>query len=176
MFLPIGLISLIFFGYILENASGAKRKTERGGGKGKKYKRKELPHDASLQVGVKHRPASCSLMSEHGDWLSVHYEGRRYNDGKVIDSSREREEAFTFRVGLGEVMSGWDKGLQNMCVGEKRKLTIPSDFAYGKVGAGHDVPGDATLVYDVELINILGDDEVKQEERLIGIEDQYPKS
>ena len=114
-------------------------------------------------------------MSKHGDSLSVHYDGRRHNNSKIINSLRERDKLFTFCVGVGEVISGWDKELQNMCAGKKWKLIVPSDFAYGKVGTGHDIPGDVTLVYDVELIKILEDDEAKQKERWIDIEDKYPK-
>ena len=114
-------------------------------------------------------------MFEHGNYLSVHYDDRRYNNDKVIDSSRKRDKAFTFHVRVGEVMSGWDKGLQNMRAGKKRNLIIPNDSENGKFSASYDVPGDTAIIYDVELIKILEDDEAKQKERWIDIEDKYPK-
>lgn len=74
---------------------------------------------------------------------------------KKFDSSREREVPFYFTVGVSEVIKGWDMGMLGMCIGEKRKLIIPSNLAYGEVGAGLDVPGGATLIFEVELLNII---------------------
>ena len=79
--------------------------------------------------------------------------GKLYSDCSEFDSSLGREP-FTFTLGRGEVIAGWDKGLKGMCVGEKRKLTIPSGMAYGDEGAGADIPGGATLIFDVELLGI----------------------
>nr|CAD7401751.1 unnamed protein product [Timema poppensis] len=66
----------------------------------------------------------------------------------------DREQPFSFQLGVGQVIKGWDQGLVGMCVGEKRKLTIPPELAYGDRGAGNVIPGGATLNFDVELINI----------------------
>lgn len=66
----------------------------------------------------------------------------------------DREQPFSFQVGVGQVIKGWDQGLLDMCVGEKRKLTIPPHLGYGDRGAGNVIPGGATLIFDVELINI----------------------
>jgi len=66
-----------------------------------------------------------------------------------------RDEAFNFHLGRGEVIEGWDRGLLNMCVGEKRKLTIPSNLGYGAVGSPPDIHPGATLVFEVELMEIL---------------------
>ncbi|KAJ8967004.1 hypothetical protein NQ317_010375 [Molorchus minor] len=68
--------------------------------------------------------------------------------------SLDREQPFTFQLGVGQVIKGWDQGLLDMCVGEKRKLTIPPSLGYGDRGAGNVIPGGATLMFDVELINI----------------------
>ncbi|KAK0095357.1 hypothetical protein PV326_008575 [Microctonus aethiopoides] len=66
----------------------------------------------------------------------------------------DREQPFTFQLGVGQVIKGWDQGLLNMCVGEKRKLTIPPELGYGDSGVKNVIPGGATLIFDVELINI----------------------
>uniref|UniRef100_A0A182K3N0 peptidylprolyl isomerase n=1 Tax=Anopheles christyi TaxID=43041 RepID=A0A182K3N0_9DIPT len=66
----------------------------------------------------------------------------------------DRDQPFTFQLGAGQVIKGWDQGLTDMCVGEKRMLTIPPELGYGDRGAGNVIPGGATLVFDVELINI----------------------
>ena len=67
----------------------------------------------------------------------------------------ERETPFEFALGRGEVITGWERGISGMCVGEIRKLVLPSDIAYGDVGALPDIPPGATLVYEIELVNIL---------------------
>ncbi|XP_017760330.1 PREDICTED: peptidyl-prolyl cis-trans isomerase FKBP14, partial [Eufriesea mexicana] len=66
----------------------------------------------------------------------------------------DRDQPFTFKLGVGQVIRGWDQGLVDMCVGEKRKLTIPPELGYGEKGAGNVIPGGATLLFDVELIDI----------------------
>ncbi|KAG5666191.1 hypothetical protein PVAND_017824 [Polypedilum vanderplanki] len=68
--------------------------------------------------------------------------------------SYDRDQPFTFQIGAGQVIKGWDQGLLDMCVGEKRKLTIPPSLGYGDRGAGNVIPGGATLIFDVELVNI----------------------
>jgi len=96
--------------------------------------------------------------AKNGDLVSVHYTGYLTN-GQVFDSSIGRGEPFPFTLGAGGVVKGWDQGVLGMKVGEKRKLTIPSDLAYGpegaKDGAGNYViPPNATLVFEIELLKI----------------------
>ncbi|KAL1921353.1 uncharacterized protein VTP21DRAFT_11069 [Calcarisporiella thermophila] len=110
----------------------------------------------SLQIGVKKRipDAECSIRSRKGDRLSMHYVGTLFDSGKEFDSSRSRNQPLEFQLGMGQVIKGWDQGLQNMCIGEQRKLIIPPDLAYGEGGFGSLIPPKSTLVFEVELVDI----------------------
>ncbi|RGB28844.1 binding protein 2 like protein [Rhizophagus diaphanus] len=110
----------------------------------------------TLQVGIKNRISDgiCRKRSKNGDSLSVHYTGTLFEDGKEFDSSLPRGTPFTFTLGAGHVIKGWDQGLVGMCIGEKRRIIIPSDLAYGPRGSPPLIPGDAALVFDVELVAI----------------------
>ncbi len=88
-----------------------------------------------------------------GHDVSVHYTGW-LTDGSQFDSSHDRDEAFDFRLGAQQVISGWDEGVQGMKIGGTRKLTIPSELGYGARGAGGVIPPNATLVFEVELLGV----------------------
>jgi len=88
-----------------------------------------------------------------GNVAVVHYTGWLTN-GNKFDSSVDRGQPFSFRLGVGQVIKGWDEGVQGMKIGGKRKLTIPSNLGYGARGAGGLIPPHATLVFDVELLGV----------------------
>lgn len=88
-----------------------------------------------------------------GATVSVHYKGQLL-DGTVFDSSYQRNQPIDFMLGVGQVISGWDEGIQLLHVGDKARLVIPSELAYGSRGAGGVIPPDAPLIFDVELVNV----------------------
>lgn len=89
-----------------------------------------------------------------GDQVAVHYTGMLL-DGKVFDSSLYRGQPLNFAVGIGQVIEGWDEGILLLNEGDKARLVIPSDLAYGSQGAGGVIPPNAALVFDVELVRVL---------------------
>jgi FKBP-type peptidyl-prolyl cis-trans isomerase FkpA len=99
----------------------------------------------------------AGAVATSGQYVSVHYTGW-LTDGKTLgkkfDSSLDRGDPFAFSLGKGQVIAGWDEGVQGMKVGGKRKLTIPPELGYGQWGAGGVIPPNATLVFEVELLGV----------------------
>ena len=120
---------------------------------------KDLAANAPLGIDVLvNPPEDCKRVAAKNDDISVHYTGWLLADGSKFDSSRDRGQPFKFRIGVGQVIKGWDEGMLGACVGEQRRLTIPSEKGYGARGYPGAIPAGATLVFNVELISI-GDEE-----------------
>ncbi|MGK3992967.1 FKBP-type peptidyl-prolyl cis-trans isomerase [Sorangium sp. So ce1024] len=126
----------------------------------------ELPPGSAIPAVKPPEPEPADMIKEDvavgtgqeakdGDRVRVHYTGRLLKNNAEFDSSVGREP-FEFTIGNAEVIKGWDEGVVGMKVGGKRKLTIPSRLAYGESGSPPKIPGKATLVFDIELIGIVG--------------------
>ena len=101
---------------------------------------------------VKEVAVGNGLLAEPGDVLTVHYVGT-LSDGRVFDSSLDRNTPFSFTLGIGQVIRGWDEGLSGMRVGGKRLLVIAPDYGYGEQGVG-TIPPNSTLTFEVELLDV----------------------
>ena len=115
--------------------------------------------DPSVKIEVT-TPVGCTRPTRSGDKIAVHYKGTLESTGAEFDQSYKRGKPFTFTLGAHQVIRGWEEGLLDMCPGEGRRLTIPSELAYGDRGIPPTIPGGATLIFETELIDIVG---VKQE-------------
>lgn len=98
-----------------------------------------------------------------GDKVTVHYVGT-LEDGTKFDSSRDRGDKFTFNLGKGEVIKGWDVGVATMKKGEVAQFTIKSEYGYGETGSPPKIPGGATLIFEVELFDFEGEDITKNQD------------
>jgi rhodanese-related sulfurtransferase len=119
-----------------------------------------LPVCLFLGVSVNAADLSFEVIAEgdgekakNGMQVSVHYQGR-LTDGTIFDDSQKRGTPFSFTLGSGQVIPGWEQGIAGMKIGEKRVLTIPPELGYGAAGAGEVIPPNATLIFDVELIAV----------------------
>ena len=108
---------------------------------------------ADFQTQIEDVKVGDGPAAKAGDSVSVHYVGT-LSDGSKFDSSRDRGKPFSFSLGRGQVIKGWDVGVDGMQVGGIRKLTIPAVEGYGARGAGGVIPPNATLLFEVELLGI----------------------
>jgi len=109
----------------------------------------------SSTLQIEDLKAGDGTEAKSGQTVTVHYVGT-LTDGSKFDSSRDRNEGFTFKLGAGMVIKGWDQGVAGMKVGQLRKLTIPADLAYGARGYPPVIPPNSTLVFEVELLSVKG--------------------
>lgn len=109
----------------------------------------------TTDTGLQYRDIveGTGAMPQAGQRVTVHYTGT-LEDGTQFDSSRDRGRPFSFKVGVGQVIKGWDEGVGSMRVGGRRQLVIPPELGYGARGAGGVIPPNATLIFDVELLRI----------------------
>ncbi|KAH3682052.1 hypothetical protein WICPIJ_006988 [Wickerhamomyces pijperi] len=119
---------------------------------------------SQLDIGLIYKPETCEQQASDNDMVSVHYTGSLKSNGQIFDSSVSRGRPIEFKLGVGQVIKGWDQGILGMCIGEKRKLQIPSELGYGKRGAGGVIPPNADLVFDVELMAIKPANGAKRDE------------
>ena len=142
----------------LDNANAIKKALKQGVDKGKLTRKGqsfslpgvefEVPKDE--QVTIEEVRVGEGDLAERGSDVTMKYRGTLESDGSEFDSASR----FDFTLGAGEVIKGWDKGIEGMRVGGKRKLLIPPKLGYGKRGSPPEIPGDATLVFDVELLAV----------------------
>jgi len=111
------------------------------------------PRTTSSGLIIETLAAGSGPLAKSGDKVSVHYTGWLTN-GTKFDSSRDRNDPFSFRLGTGQVIPGWDEGVAGMQPGGKRRLTVPAQLAYGSRGAGGVIPPNAVLIFEVELLAI----------------------
>ena len=116
---------------------------------------KNLNSNEKIRIGIIFRPESCNRKTSSGDRLKIHYTLSLYSDCTKVDSSYDKDMAFEFQLGAGQVIKGFDRGLINMCLGETRKLIIPDTLAYGIKGAPPKIPGGATMLVEVHLVEII---------------------
>jgi peptidylprolyl isomerase len=115
----------------------------------------EVPNGpAPDQLVVDDLKAGDGAEAKAGDQVSVQYVGVLYDGGKEFDSSWDRGQPFSFQLGSGQVIPGWDQGVEGMKVGGRRELIIPPDLAYGKQGQPPTIPGNATLVFVIDLVSV----------------------
>ncbi|KFZ13539.1 hypothetical protein V502_06543 [Pseudogymnoascus sp. VKM F-4520 (FW-2644)] len=113
-----------------------------------------LAADPELKIEV-NRAVECERKTQRGDKVDVHYRGSLQADGSEFDASYNRGSPLSFVVGRGQVIKGWDEGLLDMCIGEKRTLTIPPNLGYGERNMG-PIPAGSTLIFETELMGIKG--------------------
>merc|ERR1711920_298745 len=113
-----------------------------------------------LDIVTHKKPPSCNVKASRGDLLHVHYSGYLKSSGKMFETTREQGEPYVFKLGTcndkkkPECLKGFEKGVSGMCVGEKRKVTVPPALAFGKAGRPPEIPPDDTVVFHIEVVDI----------------------
>jgi len=130
---------------VLQTVSAGQRKWRRSG--------KHCTDHSTINMKIEKLTSGTGASPKRGDTVTVHYSGW-LTDGTKFDSSVDRDEPFAFVLGTGQVIQGWDQGVATMCVGDKARLTIPPELAYGEDGYPGAIPPKATLIFEVELLSI----------------------
>jgi len=151
-------LSLLFVGVFLLAACGEDQGSENGDADaGAEVEAEDgcFTEPTTMDSGLVIEDLECGDGAEAtaGNSVSVHYTGT-LEDGTKFDSSLDRDQPFEFNLGAGQVIAGWDEGVAGMKVGGKRKLTIPPELGYGEAGAGGVIPPNATLIFEVELLEV----------------------
>ncbi|KAM4688616.1 peptidyl-prolyl cis-trans isomerase FKBP14 [Discoglossus pictus] len=110
--------------------------------------------EPEVQIEVQEKPFICHRKTKYGDMMLVHFEGFLEMNGSMFHSTYQKnQQPVWFTLGIREVIKGWDRGLKDMCVGEKRKLVVPPSLGYGKEGKGK-IPPESTLIFHIKLMEI----------------------
>lgn len=112
-----------------------------------------IPAQLPTTLTIKDEVVGTGAVATAGQTVTVHYVGM-LPDGTVFDASKNRGQPFSFQLGAGQVIKGWDQGVAGMKVGGTRQLIIPPDMGYGSSGAGNVIPPNATLIFQVELLDV----------------------
>lgn len=149
----VGIVVLVIAGIIYSIVSG--KKEEKVQQSDQPSQSTSVSSDASPSAGLKIEDLKEGTGSavKSGDTITINYSGTLLN-GTKFDSSYDRGQPFQTQIGVGRVIKGWDEGVIGMKVGGKRKLTIPPDLGYGAQGAGSVIPPNATLIFELELLEI----------------------
>eukprot|EP00933_Yihiella_yeosuensis_P041768 TRINITY_DN36177_c0_g1_i1.p1 TRINITY_DN36177_c0_g1~~TRINITY_DN36177_c0_g1_i1.p1 ORF type:complete len:198 (-),score=31.02 TRINITY_DN36177_c0_g1_i1:100-693(-) len=127
--------------------SGSRKESRSESSKG------SLGKNSGVEV-VTIKPGDRKTFPQKGDRLTMHYTGTLASNGKKFDSSYGKGKPFTFRIGIGQVIKGWDEGVMKMSLGEKATLKVKAEYGYGSAGAGGAIPANADLNFEVELLKI----------------------
>lgn len=144
-------VSMLMILTSISMIAGCKDKNNKQNTKNSMNKIETLP--SGLQYEIIQEAQSNAPTPQKGQKVTVHYTGT-FLDGKIFDSSVKRNQPFSFTLGAGQVIKGWDEGVALMKVGEKRRFTIPANLAYGSRGYPGAIPPNATLIFEVELLSI----------------------
>lgn len=145
------VLLVVFFSFYLLNIILKKYEPELEELNGENMQEENITEPQDLEVEI--LKTGEGVQSQAGDTVSVHYTGT-LTDGTKFDSSLDRGQPFSFTLGQGRVIKGWEQGVLGMTIGEKRKLTIPAYLGYGDSGSGALIPPGATLIFEVELLAI----------------------